>query len=79
VESVRKTNKIMVVVEDTRTGSIASEISAVLHEEAFEHLDGPLVRLTAPDAPVPFAPTLEDAFLPSVADIVEAAKKLAAY
>jgi 2-oxoisovalerate dehydrogenase E1 component beta subunit len=79
VESVRKTGKIMVVVEDTRTGSIASEIAAVLNEEAFEHLDGPVVRVTAPDAPVPFAPTLEDAFLPSVGDIAEAAKRLAAY
>jgi 2-oxoisovalerate dehydrogenase E1 component beta subunit len=79
VDSVRRTGKVMVVVEDTRTGSIASEIAAVLNEEAFEHLDGPVVRVTAPDAPVPFAPTLEDAFLPSVGDIADAAKRLAAY
>jgi 2-oxoisovalerate dehydrogenase E1 component beta subunit len=79
VESVKKTNKAMIVHEDTRTGGIAGEIAAILNEEAFEHLDGPIVRLTAPDAPVPSAPAMEDAFLPSVADIVAAARKLAAY
>lgn len=79
VESVRKTGKIMTVHEDTRTGGIAAEIAATVNEEAFEHLDGPVVRVTAPDAPVPFAPTLEDAFLPSVQDIVDAARALAKY
>ncbi len=79
VESVKKTGKILVVHEDTRTGGIAGEIAAVLNEEAFEHLDGPVLRVTAPDAPVPFAPTLEDAFLPSVKDIAAAAAALARY
>ena len=79
VESVRKTSKVMIVHEDTRTGGIGGELAAVLGEEAFGDLDGPIVRLTAPDAPVPFAPTLEDAFLPSVGDIVQAARRLAAY
>ena len=79
VESVRKTGKIMIVHEDTRTGGIAGEIAAVLNEEAFEDLDGPIIRVTAPDAPVPFAPTLEDAFLPSVQDIAAAARALARY
>jgi 2-oxoisovalerate dehydrogenase E1 component beta subunit len=79
VESVRKTGKVMVVHEDTRTGGIAGEIAAVVNEEAFEHLDGPVVRVTAPDAPVPFAPSLEDAFLPSVKDIAAAASALARY
>ena len=79
VESVKKTSKVMIVHEDTRTGGIGGEIAAVLGEEAFGDLDGPIVRLAAPDAPVPFAPTLEDAFLPSVGDIVQAASKLAAY
>jgi 2-oxoisovalerate dehydrogenase E1 component beta subunit len=79
VESVRKTNRVMAVHEDTRTGGIAAEIAAVVNEEAFEHLDGPVVRVTAPDTPVPFAPTLEDAHLPSVDDIVQAARTLAAY
>ena len=79
VESVRKTGKLMVVHEDTRTGGLAGEIAAVLNEEAFEHLDGPIVRVTAPDTPVPCSPPLEDAFLPGAADIAEAARKLAAY
>ena len=79
VESVKKTGKIMTVHEDTRTGGLAAEIAAVVNEEAFEHLDGPVVRVTSPDAPVPFAPTLEDAFLPSAADIAAAASALARY
>jgi 2-oxoisovalerate dehydrogenase E1 component beta subunit len=69
----------MIVHEDTRTGGIAGEIAAILNEEAFEHLDGPIVRVTAPDTPVPSAPAMEDVFLPSVSDIVAAARKLAAY
>ncbi|HXX94629.1 MAG TPA: transketolase C-terminal domain-containing protein, partial [Planctomycetota bacterium] len=79
VQSVKKTNKVMIVHEDTRTGGISGEIAAVLCEEAFEHLDGPIVRVTTPDVPIPFAPTLEDAVLPSVEDIVEAARRLVAY
>ncbi|HVR83564.1 MAG TPA: alpha-ketoacid dehydrogenase subunit beta [Planctomycetota bacterium] len=79
VESVKKTSKIMVVHEDTRTGGLAGEIAATVNEEAFEHLDGPVVRVTSPDTPVPSAPSMEEVFLPSVKDIVEAARKLAAY
>jgi pyruvate/2-oxoglutarate/acetoin dehydrogenase E1 component len=79
VESVKKTNKVMIVHEDTRTGGIAAEIAAVLNEEAFEHLDGPVVRVTTPDVPIPFSPTLEDAVVPSVGEIVAAARKLIAY
>lgn len=79
VESVRKTNKVMIVHEDTRTGGLAGEIAALLNEEAFEHLDGPIVRVTAPDTPVPFSPPLEDSFLPKAGDIVRAARKLAKY
>jgi 2-oxoisovalerate dehydrogenase E1 component beta subunit len=79
VESVKKTGKIMVVTEDTRTGSVAGEIAAILNEDAFERLDGPVVRVTSPDAPVPFAPSLEDAFLPSAGDIAAAAEALARY
>jgi 2-oxoisovalerate dehydrogenase E1 component beta subunit len=67
------------VHEDTRTGGIAGEIAAIVNEEAFEYLDGPVVRVTSPDTPVPSAPSMEDVFLPSVNDIVQAAKKLAAY
>ena len=77
--SVRKTHKVLTVQEDTRTGGVASEIAAIVNEEAFEDLDGPVLRLTAPDAPVPFAPALEDAHMPSVPEILRTARALASY
>jgi 2-oxoisovalerate dehydrogenase E1 component beta subunit len=79
VESVRKTGKIMIVHEDTRTGGVAGEVAAIVNEEAFESLDGPVVRVTAPDTPVPCSPPLEDYFLPQKEDVVKAARALAAY
>src|SRR6202167_6131229 len=75
--SVRKTNKLLVVHEDTRTGGIAGEIAAIVCGEAFDDLDGPIVRVTAPDAPVPSAPALEERFLPNAAGIADAARRLA--
>ena len=79
LDSVRRVNKVMILHEDTRTGGMAREISAVITEEAFEDLDGPILRITAPDTPVPFSAELEDAFIPQVTDVVVAARKLAAY
>ncbi len=78
-ESVRKTGKAMVVHEDNKTGGIGAEIAALLAEECFDCLDGPIVRIAAPDTPVPFSTPLEEFFLPNVSDIVTAARKLAAY
>jgi pyruvate/2-oxoglutarate/acetoin dehydrogenase E1 component len=77
--SVRKTNKVLVVHEDTRTGGVAGEITARINEQAFEWLDGPILRVTAHDTPLPYAPTLEDYVLPQTADIVNAARHLLAY
>jgi 2-oxoisovalerate dehydrogenase E1 component beta subunit len=77
--TVKKTNKVMIVHEDTRTGGVAGEITARINEQAFEWLDGPIYRVTAADVPLPYAPTLEDYVLPSTADIVTVARKLAAY
>jgi pyruvate/2-oxoglutarate/acetoin dehydrogenase E1 component len=77
--SVRKTNKLLVVHEDTRTGGIAGEIAALVTESAFEDLDGPIRRVTSLDTPVPYAPTLEETFLPNVAKVVSAARELAHY
>jgi pyruvate/2-oxoglutarate/acetoin dehydrogenase E1 component len=77
--SVKKTNKLLIVHEDTRTGGIAGEIASLVCENAFDELDGPIERVTALDTPVPYAPTLEDHFLPNVAKIVAAARKLAQY
>jgi 2-oxoisovalerate dehydrogenase E1 component beta subunit len=78
-ETVRRTSKVMIVHEDVRTGGIAGEISAIINEEAFDDLDGPIVRLTALDTPVPFSPPQEEFFLPKVSDVIREARKLRAY
>src|SRR3989442_305023 len=77
--SVKKTNKCLVVHEDTKTGGIAGEIAAILCEKAFGDLDGPLMRVTSLDTPVPYAPTLEEHFLPNAKKVFAAAKELARY
>jgi len=79
MRSVKKTNKLLIVHEDTRTGGLAGEIAARVNEQAFEWLDGPIMRVTAHDVPLPYAPTLEDFVLPQTEDIVKAARWLAAY
>jgi 2-oxoisovalerate dehydrogenase E1 component beta subunit len=77
--SVRKTNRVLIVHEDTRTGGVAGEITARINEHAFEWLDAPVRRVTAHDTPLPYAPTLEDYVLPQTADVVRAARWLLAY
>ncbi|HEV2616365.1 MAG TPA: alpha-ketoacid dehydrogenase subunit beta [Candidatus Acidoferrales bacterium] len=79
LQSVKKTNKLLIVHEDTRTGGIAGEIAAVACEGAFEDLDGPILRVTAKDTPVPFSPPLEERFLPNLNDVVSTARELAQY
>jgi pyruvate/2-oxoglutarate/acetoin dehydrogenase E1 component len=79
VRSVKKTNRLLIVHEDTRTGGIAGEIAMRVSEKAFEWLDAPILRVTALDAPVPYSPPLEDYFLPQVDDVVKAARYLAAW
>jgi 2-oxoisovalerate dehydrogenase E1 component beta subunit len=77
--SVRKCNKVILLHEDTRIGGMAGELAGLIAEKAFEELDGPIVRVTAPDTPVPFAPSLEEYFLPNAKKVTDAARKLAAY
>ena len=77
--SVRKTSKVLVLHEDTRTGGFGAEIAATIAEEAFESLDAPVRRVTAPDTPVPFSPALEAAFIPQVDDVVRALRDLVDY
>lgn len=77
--SVKKTSKAIVLHEATLTGGIGGEISARIGEKAFEYLDGPVVRIAAPDTPVPYSPPLEEAFLPNKAKLIEKARWLAAY
>jgi 2-oxoisovalerate dehydrogenase E1 component beta subunit len=77
--SVAKTNKLLVVHEDTRTGGVAGEIAAMVTESAFDDLDGPIRRVTSLDTPVPYASTLEEYFRPNTPKIVAAARELAQY
>ncbi len=79
IASVKKTNRVLVVHEDTRTGGIAGEITARINEMAFEWLDAPVLRVTAADVPLPYSPPLEDYVLPQTADIVKAVRRLADY
>ncbi|MGZ4876282.1 MAG: alpha-ketoacid dehydrogenase subunit beta, partial [Candidatus Angelobacter sp.] len=78
-QTVKKTNKVILLHEDTRTGGLAGELAAIINEEAFDDLDGPIVRITALDTPVPFSPPLEHFFLPKVEDVVREARKLHKY
>jgi 2-oxoisovalerate dehydrogenase E1 component beta subunit len=78
-QTVKKTNKVILLHEDTKTGGLAGELAAIINEEAFDDLDGPIVRITGLDTPVPFSPPLEHFFLPKVEDVVREAKKLHAY
>lgn len=79
LDSVRKTARCLVLHEDARTLGIGAEVAATLAEKAFEWLDAPVVRVTAPDTPVPFAPALEAAYLPGLSTLIAAARKIAAY
>jgi 2-oxoisovalerate dehydrogenase E1 component beta subunit len=79
IESVRRTNKLLVVHEDTRTGGIAGEIAAMVTDAAFHDLDAPIRRVTSLDTPVPFSPPLEERFLPNPVRIADAARELAGY
>ncbi len=79
VATVKKTNRVLVVHEDTRTGGVAGEIAARINELAFEWLDAPVLRVTAADVPLPYSPPLEDYVLPQTTDIVKAVRRLAAY
>jgi 2-oxoisovalerate dehydrogenase E1 component beta subunit len=80
IGSVRKTGKCVIVYEDNRFGGYGAEISAILAEEAFEYLDGPILRVTGPDVPgVPYSHTLEDWFMIDPDRIAEAIRKLAEY
>jgi 2-oxoisovalerate dehydrogenase E1 component beta subunit len=77
--SVRKTSRVILLHEDTRTAGFAGELAALIAAEAFDDLDAPILRVTSPDCPVPYSPPLEDAFLPKPEDVVRAAQQLMAY
>ena len=77
--SVKKTSKVIVLHEDVMTGGLGGEVAARISEKAFEYLDGPVVRIAAPDTPVPYSPTLEAAFLPNAKDVANKARELYRY
>jgi 2-oxoisovalerate dehydrogenase E1 component subunit beta len=77
--SVGKTNKVLIVHEDNKTGGVGAEIAAIIAEEHFEQLDGPILRVAAADTHIPYAPSLEEAVIPNVDDVEVALRRLAAY
>jgi len=77
--SISKTNKVLIVHEDNKTGGVGAEIAATLAEDYFEQLDGPILRVAAADAHLPYAPSLEEAIVPNVDDVLAALRRLAAY
>lgn len=79
LESVKKTSRALVVHEANLTAGFGAEVAAIIAEEAFDHLDAPVMRVASLDVPVPFSPPLEMAMLPSVDKIMKAAKQLLAY
>jgi len=79
LRSIEKTSRAVVLSESYRYVGIAAEVASTIAEKAFEHLDAPVVRLAPPNVPVPFSPTLEDAFLPGVDDIVATVKKVSTW
>ena len=72
LESVKKTNKLMVLDEGGKSGNFANEIMALVNEKAFDHLDERMIAVTSADTPIPFSPTLEQAYLPSEQNIRDA-------
>ena len=78
-ESVKKSNRVILLHEDTKTGGIAGEIAACINEDCFDFLDAPITRIASKDTPVPFSPPLEEVFLPNANDVIREARKLRAY
>ncbi len=76
VQSVMKTNRLVVVDESNPFASFASEVTHQVQDRAFDYLDAPVVRVTAPDTPAPYAPNLMDAYMPSTHDVIQAARRV---
>lgn len=78
IDSIKKTGNLVIVHEACKVGGVGAEIGATIAEEAFDYLDGPIMRVGYGFAPVPFSPPLEDFLMPNQADIVEAVRKVSA-
>jgi 2-oxoisovalerate dehydrogenase E1 component beta subunit len=79
LETVAKTNRVILLHEATRTGGIGGELAAIIAEDAFDQLDAPITRIASVDTPVPYSPPLEAAFLPNARIVAAAAKRLVKY
>lgn len=80
IESVKKTGKALIVHEDNKVGGVGAEVAATISEEAFEHLDAPIMRLAGPEVPaMPYSPPLEEMYMLDSTKIANAIRKLAAY
>ena len=75
-ETVSKTHKAVIITEEVRRGGFGGELSAIIAEEYFDYLDAPVVRIGALDTPVPFAPNLEQYYMPNAQDILAGVKKI---
>lgn len=78
-ESIKKTSKVILLHEAQKTLGMGAELSARIGQELFDYLDGPIIRVAAPDSPIPFSPNLEKEWLPGVAQLLDACRKLLAY
>ena len=78
-QTVKKTNKVIILHEHSRTGGLAGEIAAIINEDVFDDLDGPIVRIAGLDSAIPFSPPQEHHYLPKVEDVVREARRLKGY
>jgi pyruvate/2-oxoglutarate/acetoin dehydrogenase E1 component len=76
IDSVKKTGRLVLVTEETKTGATTAEVAAIVQEEAFDWLDAPIKRVNAPDTPVPFSPPLENYFIPDNKRIAQAIREI---
>ena len=76
IDSVKKTGRLVLVTEETKTGATTAEVAAIVQEAAFDWLDAPIKRVNAPDTPIPFSPPLENTFIPGKARIAQAIREI---
>ena len=76
LDSVKKTGRLVIMTEECKTGSFASEIAAIIADEAFDYLDAPIKRVNAPDTPVPYGQVLEDFYMPDEEDLIKAVNEI---
>jgi pyruvate/2-oxoglutarate/acetoin dehydrogenase E1 component len=76
IDSVKKTGRLVLVTEETKTGATTAEVAAIIQEQAFDWLDAPIKRVNAPDTPVPFSPPLENFFIPDNKRIAQAIRDI---